>query len=77
GGTLGKDQLEWLEADLKGKSASTPIVVMAHIPLWPIYPQWGWTTGDAPDDAGAGPSEAFHKIASCVHCRRSTVRCRR
>jgi 3',5'-cyclic AMP phosphodiesterase CpdA len=47
GGTLGKDQLEWLEADLKGKSASTPIVVMAHIPLWPIYPQWGWTTGDA------------------------------
>jgi 3',5'-cyclic-AMP phosphodiesterase len=47
GGTLGKDQLEWLEDDLKGKSASTPIVVMAHIPLWPIYPQWGWTTGDA------------------------------
>jgi 3',5'-cyclic AMP phosphodiesterase CpdA len=47
GGTLGKDQLEWLGQDLKGKSASTPIVVMAHIPLWPIYPQWGWTTGDA------------------------------
>ena len=47
GGTLGKDQLEWLEKDLKGKSASTPIVVMGHIPLWPIYPQWGWTTGDA------------------------------
>jgi 3',5'-cyclic AMP phosphodiesterase CpdA len=47
GGTLGKDQLEWLEKDLKGKSASMPIVVMAHIPLWPIYPQWGWTTGDA------------------------------
>jgi len=47
GGTLGKAQLEWLEADLKGKSASTPIVVLAHIPLWPIYPQWGWTTADA------------------------------
>jgi len=47
GGTLGKDQLAWLEQDLKGKSASTPIVVMAHIPLWPIYPQWGWTTSDA------------------------------
>jgi Icc protein len=47
GGTLGNDQLEWLEADLKGKSASTPIVVMGHIPLWPVYPQWGWTTGDA------------------------------
>jgi 3',5'-cyclic-AMP phosphodiesterase len=52
GGTLGKDQLAWLEADLKGKSASTPIVVMAHIPLWSIYPQWGWTTGDA-DEAFA------------------------
>jgi 3',5'-cyclic-AMP phosphodiesterase len=47
GGTLGKEQLEWLEKDLKGKSASTPIVVMGHIPMWPIYPQWGWTTGDA------------------------------
>jgi 3',5'-cyclic AMP phosphodiesterase CpdA len=47
GGTLGKDQLEWLEKDLKGKSASTPIVVLGHVPLWPIYPQWGWTTDDA------------------------------
>ena len=47
GGTLGKEQLEWLESDLKGRTASTPVVVMAHIPLWPIYPQWGWTTGDA------------------------------
>jgi 3',5'-cyclic AMP phosphodiesterase CpdA len=47
GGTLGKDQLEWLERDLKGKSASTPVVVLGHIPLWPIYPQWGWTTADA------------------------------
>jgi 3',5'-cyclic AMP phosphodiesterase CpdA len=47
GGSLGKEQLEWLEGDLKGKSASTPIVVMAHVPLWPVYPQWGWTTEDA------------------------------
>ncbi len=47
GGTLGKDQLDWLAQDLKGKGPSTPIVVMAHIPLWPIYPQWGWTTADA------------------------------
>jgi len=47
GGTLGAAQLEWLESDLKGKSASTPIVVLAHVPLWPIYPQWGWATGDA------------------------------
>jgi 3',5'-cyclic-AMP phosphodiesterase len=47
GGTLGKDQLEWLEKDLQGRGASTPVVVLAHIPLWPIYPQWGWTTADA------------------------------
>ena len=47
GATLGAEQLEWLERDLKGRSASTPIVVLGHIPLWPVYPQWGWTTADA------------------------------
>jgi 3',5'-cyclic AMP phosphodiesterase CpdA len=46
-GDLGADQLEWLEDDLKGRSASTPIVVFAHIPLWTIYPEWGWGTDDA------------------------------
>ncbi len=45
-GNLGSDQLEWLEADLKGRSASTPIVVFAHIPLWTVYPEWGWGTDD-------------------------------
>jgi 3',5'-cyclic AMP phosphodiesterase CpdA len=46
-GDLGAEQLEWLEADLKGRSASTPIVVFAHIPLWTIYPEWGWGTDDS------------------------------
>jgi 3',5'-cyclic AMP phosphodiesterase CpdA len=46
-GMLGNDQLEWLEKDLKGRSASTPIVVFAHIPLWVIYPEWGWGTEDS------------------------------
>ena len=46
-GTLGSDQLAWVEADLKGRSASTPIVVFAHMPLWTIYEPWGWGTGDA------------------------------
>jgi len=46
-GFLGPDQLEWLEDDLKGRSASTPIVVFAHIPLWTIYPDWGWGTDDS------------------------------
>jgi 3',5'-cyclic AMP phosphodiesterase CpdA len=45
-GNLGADQLAWLEADLKGKSASTPIVVFAHIPLYVLYKEWGWGTED-------------------------------
>jgi 3',5'-cyclic AMP phosphodiesterase CpdA len=46
-GNLGNEQLEWLEDDLEGRSASTPIVVFAHIPLWSVYPAWGWGTDDA------------------------------
>jgi 3',5'-cyclic AMP phosphodiesterase CpdA len=46
-GTLGNDQLAWAAADLKGRSASTPIVVFAHMPLWTIYEPWGWGTSDA------------------------------
>ena len=47
-GTLGNEQLEWVEADLKGRSSSTPLVVFAHMPLWTVYEPWGWGTGDAP-----------------------------
>src|SRR6266566_1224360 len=46
-GQLGNDQLQWLEKDVKGLSSSTPIVVFAHIPLWTIYPEWGWGTEDS------------------------------
>jgi 3',5'-cyclic AMP phosphodiesterase CpdA len=45
-GNLGAEQLAWLEADVKDRSASTPIVVFAHIPLWTVYPEWGWGTQD-------------------------------
>ncbi len=45
-GILGTDQLEWLEADLKDRSSDTPIVLFAHIPLWTVYPEWGWGTSD-------------------------------
>jgi 3',5'-cyclic AMP phosphodiesterase CpdA len=45
-GNLGADQLAWLAADVKSRSASTPIVVFAHIPLWTVYPEWGWGTED-------------------------------
>jgi 3',5'-cyclic AMP phosphodiesterase CpdA len=46
-GNLGAEQLAWLAADLKDLSASMPIVVFAHIPLWAVYPKWGWGTDDS------------------------------
>lgn len=45
-GALGNEQLKWLEDDLKDRSGETPIVVFAHIPLWSVYPKWGWGTDD-------------------------------
>jgi 3',5'-cyclic AMP phosphodiesterase CpdA len=45
-GNLGDEQLEWLEKDVAGRSASQPIVVFAHVPLWTVYQQWGWGTDD-------------------------------
>jgi plastocyanin len=46
-GTLGTEQLEWLEKDLKHLKSSTPVVVFAHVPLWSVYPEWGWGTDDS------------------------------
>src|SRR6202049_2498000 len=46
-GTLGPEQLEWMEKDVKRLKSSTPIVVFAHIPLWAVYPAWGWGTDDS------------------------------
>jgi Icc protein len=46
-GSLGPEQLKWIEADVKGLKSSTPIIVFAHIPLWAVYPQWGWGTDDS------------------------------
>jgi Icc protein len=46
-GSLGAEQLEWLEKDVKHLSSSTPIVVFAHVPLWTVYPEWGWGTDDS------------------------------
>jgi 3',5'-cyclic AMP phosphodiesterase CpdA len=45
-GALGDDQLAWLKDDLAHKSASQPIVVFAHMPLWTIYEPWGWGTAE-------------------------------
>jgi 3',5'-cyclic AMP phosphodiesterase CpdA len=46
-GQLGQEQLAWLKNDVKGLASSTPVVVFAHIPLWTIYPEWGWGTDES------------------------------
>ena len=51
-GKLGADQLAWLKDDLSGRSASTPVVLFAHIPLWTVYPDWGWGTSDSEEALG-------------------------
>jgi Icc protein len=51
-GVLGTEQLDWLKKDLAPLADSTPIVVFAHIPLWAVYPQWGWGTDDAEQALG-------------------------
>jgi 3',5'-cyclic-AMP phosphodiesterase len=51
-GTLGAEQLQWMDNDVKHLSKSTPIVVFAHIPLWSVYPEWGWGTEDSAQALG-------------------------
>ncbi len=45
--SFGDEQIAWLKNDLKGVSHSAPVIVMAHIPMWTVYEQWGWGTADA------------------------------
>lgn len=45
-GKIGREQLDWLKNDLSAVAASTPVILFAHIPLWAVYPQWGWGTQD-------------------------------
>lgn len=45
-GKLGQDQIDWVSKDLAAQKSSTPIVVFGHVPLYALYPQWGWTTED-------------------------------
>lgn len=46
-GRLGSDQLAWLKQDVQRLGSSTPVVLFAHIPLWAVYPEWGWGTQDS------------------------------
>ena len=47
GGHLGTDQLDFIQKDVAPLSSDTPIVVFSHIPLFAMYPAWGWATDDA------------------------------
>lgn len=51
-GKLGQDQLAWLKVDLAAHPSSTPVVLFAHIPLWMVYPDWGWGTEDGAEALG-------------------------
>ncbi|GAB3147912.1 metallophosphoesterase [Amycolatopsis stemonae] len=46
-GHLGPDQLEFVRKDVAKLGSDTPIVVFSHIPLFAMYPAWGWGTDDA------------------------------
>ena len=51
-GSLGSDQLKWLQDDVRDLKSSTPVIVFAHIPLWAVYPEWGWGTDDSEQALG-------------------------
>jgi 3',5'-cyclic-AMP phosphodiesterase len=51
-GSLGADQLKWLQDDVRDLKSSTPVIVFAHIPLWAVYPEWGWGTDDSEQALG-------------------------
>ena len=46
-GHLGVDNWSSCEKDVAGLSSDTPIIVFSHIPLFAMYPDWGWGTDDA------------------------------
>jgi 3',5'-cyclic AMP phosphodiesterase CpdA len=51
-GHLGPDQLDFIQKDVAQLSSDTPIIVFSHIPLFAMYPGWGWGTDDAAQALG-------------------------
>jgi hypothetical protein len=45
GAGIGDDQLDWLAGDL-ARLPSQPVIVLAHRPLFDLYPEWDWATKD-------------------------------
>ncbi len=46
GNTVGEAQLDWLARDLAPLPLDTPLVVLAHRPLFDLFPSWDWATQD-------------------------------
>lgn len=46
GAGIGDEQLGWLADDLGKLTPQTPLVVLAHRPLFDLYPDWDWATKD-------------------------------
>jgi len=46
-GHLGVEQLDFLAKDVAPLHSDTPVIVFSHIPLFAMYPDWGWATDDA------------------------------
>ena len=65
--SLGDEQIAWLKKDLARVSHSTPIVVLAHIPMWTVYAPWGWGTADARAGAGAAAAVRIGDRAQRTH----------
>ena len=59
-GGLGEEQIAWIGDDVAHLRSSTPIVVFAHMPMWSLYPQWGWGTADA--EAALAPLARFGSV---------------
>jgi 3',5'-cyclic AMP phosphodiesterase CpdA len=45
-GSLGDDQLAWLDSTLKGFDTGSQLIVFAHRPLVDVYAAWDWRTKD-------------------------------
>jgi len=45
-GAVGDSQIDWLKSELGKLDKDAPIVVLAHRPLFELYPQWDWATAD-------------------------------
>jgi 3',5'-cyclic AMP phosphodiesterase CpdA len=46
GAGLGGEQLRWLASDLERLPPEVPVIVLAHRPLFDLYPEWDWATKD-------------------------------